>query len=314
MAAITLEDRDRRDINFHQPEVDDLFPEHFREQYPTLVTFIKKYYEYLERAAGRNRLDNIFYAKDAESTNEDFLDYLYYERLNGLGADKFDLPRLTLKLATQFARAKGTEVSIPAFFRYVFGVEAEAFYPKTQIFTVGESQIGPDSLRFIQDSYFWQILSIQIKSPLSTVQWNDLYKRYNHIAGFALFAETQFETVASNIEATSPISIADTLTEGALTLESIATETTTSAFGSSTGVDSDESIRFYTDRGIQFYQDSIGGLTSEQKGEYTSIADVLDANSPTFSWNNGDRFSDESLQTMDEDLFTHYDPNRIDSA
>jgi len=313
MTAITLEDRNRRDINFHQPEVDGLFPEHFREQYPTLVTFIKKYYEYLELAAGRNRLDNIFYAKDVESTNEDFLDYLYYERLNGLGADKFNLPRLTLKLAPQFSRAKGTEVSIPAFFRYVFGVEAEAFYPKTQIFTVGESQIGPNSLRFIQDSYFWQVLSIQIKSPLSTIQWNDIYKKYNHIAGFALFSETQFETVAENIEATSPISIADTLTEGALTLEATATEAS-SAFTSSTGVDSDETIRFYTDRDIQFYQDSIGGLTSTQKGEYTSIADVLDTNSPTFSSNDSDRFSDESLQTMDEDLYTHYDPNRIDSA
>lgn len=313
MAAITLEDRNRRDINFHQPEVDGLFPEHFQEQYPTLVTFIKKYYEYLELAAGRNRLDNIFYAKDAESTDEGFLDYLFYERFNGLGADKFDLPRLTLKLAPQFSRAKGTEVSIPAFFRYVFGVEAEAFYPKTQMFTVGESQIGPNSLRFIQDSYFWQVLSIQIKSPLSTIQWNDIYKRYNHVAGFALFAETRFETVAGNIEATSPISIADTLTEGALTLEATATETS-SAFTSSTGVDSAETIRFYTDRDIQFYQDSIGGLTSAQKGEYTSIADVLDTNSPTFSSNDSDRFSDESLQTMDEDLFTHYNSNRIDSA
>jgi len=313
MSAITLEDLNRRDINFYQPEVDGLFPEHFQEQYPTLVTFIKKYYEYLELAAGRNRLDNIFYAKDAESTDEGFLDYLFYERFNGLGADKFDLPRLTLKLAPQFSRAKGTEVSIPAFFRYVFGVEAEAFYPKTQMFTVGESEIGPNSLRFIQDSYFWQVLSIQIKSPLSTIQWNDIYKRYNHIAGFALFAETQFETVAGNIEATSPISIADTLTEGALTLEATATEAS-SAFTSSTGVDSDETIRFYTDRDIQFYQDSIGGLTSTQKGEYTSIVDVLDTNSPTFSSNDSDRFSDESLQTMDEDLYTYYDPNRIDSA
>jgi len=209
MATITLEDRDRKDINFYQPKVDDLFPEHFQEQYPTLVTFIKKYYDYLELAAGRNKLDNIFYVKDAESTNEGFLDYLFYERLNGLGADRFNLPRLTLKLAPQFSRAKGTEVAIPAFFRYIFGVEAEAFYPKTQIFTVGESEIGPNSLRFIQDSYFWQVLSIQIKSPLSTVQWNDIYKKYNHIAGFALFVETRFETVAGNIEATAPISIAE---------------------------------------------------------------------------------------------------------
>jgi hypothetical protein len=46
MAAVTLEDRNRRDINFNQAQVDTLLPEHFQEQYPTLVTFLKKYYGY----------------------------------------------------------------------------------------------------------------------------------------------------------------------------------------------------------------------------------------------------------------------------
>ncbi len=308
----TLTDYNRRDINFNQAQVETVLPEHFLEQYPTLVTFLKKFYEYLEIAAGRNRLDNIFYAKDAESTDDGFLDYLFYERFNGLGADKFDLPRLTLKLAPQFSRAKGTEVSIPAFFRYVFGVDVEAFYPKTQMFTVGESEIGADSLRFLQDSYFYQVLSIQIKSPLSTVQWRDLYKRYNHVAGFALFAETQFETVAGNISAIAPLSIADSAAEQ-ITLEDIGIQTAT-AFGSTTGVDSAASIRFYVDRGIQFYQDSIGGLTSAQKGEYTSIADILDTNSPRFSSNDSDLLSDSSLQTMDEAQFKHYNPFAADSA
>jgi hypothetical protein len=308
----TLTDYNRRDINFNQPQVETVLPEHFLEQYPTLVTFLKKFYEYLEVAAGRNRLDNIFYAKDAESTDEGFLDYLFYERFNGLGADKFGLPRITLKLAPQFSRAKGTEVSIPAFFRYIFGVDVEAFYPKTQMFTVGESEIGADSLRFLQDSYFYQVLSIQIKSPLSTVQWRDLYKRYNHTAGFALFAETQFETVAGNISAIAPLSIADSAAEQ-ITLEDIGTQAAT-AVGITTGVDSSDSIRFYVDRDIQFYQDSIGGLTSAQKGEYTSIADILDTNSPRFSSNDSDLLSDSSLQTMDEAQFTHYDPYRVDSA
>ena len=180
------------------------------------------------------------------------------------------------------------------------------------MFTVGESEIGADSLRFLQDSYFYQVLSIQIKSPLSTVQWRDLYKRYNHVAGFALFAETQFETVAGNISAIAPLSIADSAAEQ-ITLEDISSQAA-SAFGSTTGVDSATSTRFYADRGIQFYQDSIGGLTSAQKGEYTSIADILDTNSPRFSSNDSDLLSDSSLQTMDEAQFTHYDPYRTDSA
>ena len=86
----TLTDFNRRDINFNQPQVETLVPEHFLEQYPNLVTFLKKYYEYLELAAGRNRLDNIYYAKDFESTSEDFLPYLFAELVPALGADLVD--------------------------------------------------------------------------------------------------------------------------------------------------------------------------------------------------------------------------------
>ena len=244
----TLSDFNRRPVNFNQPQIETILPEHFAEQYPTFVAFIKKYYDYLELAAGRNRLDNIFYAKDFESTNEDFLPYLFYEILNNLGADLVDLPRLALKLGPQFLRVKGTEISIPSFFRYVYGVTADAFYPKTQMFIVGESEVGAESLRFIQDSFFYQILSIQIQSPLSATQWENVYKASNHPAGFALFAQTRFETVAGNIQATAPLAILDSAAD-AITLQDIGTATS-AAIGVTTGVDSDDTARFYVDRGI----------------------------------------------------------------
>lgn len=308
----TLTDFDRKDINFNQPQVETLVPEHFLEQYPNLVTFLKKYYEYLELAAGRNRLDNVYYAKDFESTNEDFLPYIFAELLPALGADLVDLPRLALKLGPQFLRVKGTEISVPTFFRYIYGVTADAFYPKTQIFTVGESEIGSESLRFIQDSFFYQILSIQIRSPLSANQWESIYKAINHPAGFALFAETRFETVAENIAATAPISRQDSAA-GTTTLQEIGTLAST-ALGATTGVDSDDTLRFYLDRDINLYTDSIGELTAVQKGEYTSIADILDANSPRFSSNDSDLFSDSSLQTFDEAIFSYNNPYGPDSA
>jgi len=308
----TLNDKNRRDINFHQPQVESVLPEHFLEQYPKLVTFLKEYYKYLALAAGRNRLDNIFYAKDAESTSEDFLDYLFYEVINGLGADKFTLPRLALKLAPQFTRAKGTEISVRSLFRFIFGVEADAFYPKTRIFTVGESEIGAESLRFLQDSYFYQILSIQVRSPLSVTQWLDIYKSLNHPAGFALFAQTRFETVAENISATAPISIADSAAS-AIVLSDIAT-ITPSSLEVTTGIDSDLDLRFYTDRGIDFYDDSINGITEVQRGEFVSLVDVLNTNSPRFSNLDSDRFSDSSIQTMDEDIFAYVYPYGPDSA
>ncbi|MGB0347151.1 MAG: hypothetical protein ACPGGA_06680 [Balneolaceae bacterium] len=310
--ASTLTDYNRRDANFIQPQVETIVPEHFKEQYPTLVTFIKKFYDYLEIAAGRNNLSNVFYVRDAESTSEDFLDYLFFESINGLGADFFKFPRLTLKFIPNFYPIKGTEISVPAFFRYIYGVDSEQFYPKTRIFNVGESPIGAESLRFIQDSNFYQILSIQIKSPLGITQWRDVYKRYNHPAGFALFAETLFEETATNSIMSAPLSIQDSAAT-AVTLEDF-NVSTTSAFGTTTGIDSSLTSRFYVDRGIQFYQDSIGELTSAQKGEYTSIVDVLSTNSPRFSSNDSDLFSDSSLQTMDEDIFEFYADSGLDSA
>ena len=310
--ASTLTDYNRRDPNFIQPQVETILPEHFKEQYPTLVTFVKKFYDYLEIAAGRNNLSNVFYVRDAESTSEDFLDYLFFESINGLGADFFKLPRLTLKFIPNFYPIKGTEISVPAFFRYIYGVDSEQFYPKTRIFNIGESPIGAESLRFIQDSNFYQILSIQIKSPLGITQWRDVYKRYNHPAGFALFAETLFEKTASNSIMNAPLSIQDSAAS-AVTLEET-NPAIASAFGTTTGIDSSLTSRFYVDRGIQFYQDSIGELTDEQKGEYTSIVDVLSTNSPRFSSNDSDLFSDSSLQTMDEDIYAFYPDSGLDSA
>ena len=310
--ASTLTDYNRRDPNFQQPQVETIVPEHFKEQHPTLVTFIKKFYEYLEVAAGRNNLSNVFYIRDVESTSEDFLDYLFFESINGLGADFFKFPRLTLKFIPNFYPIKGTEVSVPAFFRYIYGVDSEQFYPKTRIFNVGESPIGAESLRFIQDSNFYQILSIQIKSPLGINQWRDVYKKYNHPAGFALFAETLFEKTATNSIMSAPLSIQDSAA-GAVTLEEFGVASA-AAVGITTGVDSDAALRFYVDRGIQFYQDSIGELTTAQKGENTTIADVLKTNSGRFSSTDSDRFSDSSLQTMDEDIFMFRPISGLDSA
>jgi len=310
----TLKDFNRREINFQESKVETIVPEHFKEQYPTLLEFIKKYYEYLELAAGRNNLQNVFYIRDPESTSEDFLDYLFFESLNGVGADFFKLPRITLKLVSQFIPIKGTAVSVPAFFRYIYGVDAQQFYPKTQIFTVGESEIGAESLKFIQDSYFYQILSIQIKSPLGISQWRDVYKKYNHPAGFALFAETLFETTAGNSVLTTALSVPDSAANQLILADLTATAEIQAIGSSITGVDSDSVARFYVDRDISFYKDSIGDLSDAQKGEYTSIVDVLNTDAPRFSSSDSDRFSDASLQTMDEYIFAFYPDSVLDSA
>ena len=313
--AQSLTDKNRRDPNFNVPQVETVLPEHFKESYPTLVTFIKKFYEYLETAAGANVFHEIFYIRDAESTNENYLDYLFFESINGLGSGFFDFPRLSLKLIPNFYPVKGTEVSVTGFFRYIYGVEAETFYPKTQIFKLNESFIGAESLRFIQDSNFYQILSIQIKSPLGITRWRDIYKKYNHPAGFALFAETRFEGIANNSIVTAPISIQDSAAQE-LTIEDLNIATTT-AFTSITSIDDSARRRMNVGLGFNIYnekehyaeadlEDSAILNNTLYNGQYISIADILNPDSRRFSDSDDNteinyNMSDSSEITLDED-------------
>lgn len=198
---MSTRDINRKPVDFHTPVVEGVLPSHFLSQYPKFVALLKHFYaQTLEQThEDDGGVNNVFYAKDREAAPESYLDYLFHEAINGLGADKLIEPRLTLKLVPSYYPIKGTTTSVPAFFRYIYGVDASQFYPKTQIFTLGESELGSESLRFLTDSYFYQILSIQIKSPLGIADWRDIYKRFNHAAGFALFAETLFETTAGEL-------------------------------------------------------------------------------------------------------------------
>lgn len=200
---MAVTDINRKPLNFHRPVVEEVVPSHFLAQYPKFVSLLKKFYVHLAESGKNNNVDieNIFTVHDRESAPDAFLDYMFHETVNGLGADRFNEPRLTLKLVPSYYPIKGTTLSVTAFFRYIYGVTATQFYPKTRMFTLNESELGGESLRFLQDSHFYQILSIQIKSPLGISEWRDIYKRFNHAAGFALFAETLFEEKASNLSA-----------------------------------------------------------------------------------------------------------------
>ena len=79
------------------------------------------------------------------------------------------------------------------------------------MFIVGESEVGVESLKFIQDSYFYQIYSILIKSDLPISVWRDLYKKYIHPSGWELFSEVSLETLVTTLRlpANMPIAIPD---------------------------------------------------------------------------------------------------------
>ena len=348
----TLSDLNRLNVNLKESQVDTVVPEHFKEQYPQLVEFLKAYYEYMDGEGGiAHDLKNIFTSRDPESTSDEFLDLLFQERSPGFGPTQFPSPRFAYKQLPIIYKIKGTNLSIDQFFRYFFQQDVEQTLPRNQMFIVGESEIGAESVRFIQDSYFYQIFSILIKSGIPATQWLDYYKSYLHPAGFAIFTETAFEPVVSLFQTplTEIITDSDIAVSAATVL---ASEDAIAGVGltSVTAIDSDAQRRFAVSRGFNIYQtddqDSAILNNSLYNGQYISIADILDPNSRRFSDSDnredirynlsdslyggitmdedsgtfdtiglipGIRFS-STTETMDEGVFPFYNDSGLDSA
>ncbi len=320
----TITDFNRSNANMYQSQVDTVVPEHFKEQYPKLVSFLKAYYDYLDSdGQPTNDLKNIFYAKEAGSTSDKFLDLLFQERIPGIDKETFPAPRFAYQLLPGFYRTKGTSVAVEGFFRYFFQEDVTQIFPKDNTFIVGESRIGAESLRYIQDSFFYQIYSILIRSNIPRNLWFNYYNEYLHPAGFNIFSEVVFETIPENsqIPETMP-TITDLLsveTEDVVVASEASVETT--ALFNITGIDSDvismgdSGTRFYLDRGINFYQDSFGSI-GDSYDNYTSIADILNVNSPTLddsSTSGSIILMSDTIQTTDEDVFPFYFDSATDT-
>jgi len=346
----TLSDLNRLNVDLKESQVDTIVPEHFKEQYPKLVEFLKAYYEYIDGEDGiAHDLKNIFTARDPESTSEEFLNLLFQEKSPSFGVSKFPSPRFALKQLPILYKIKGTNVSIDSYFRYFFQQGVEKILPRNDMFIVGQSRIGAESLKFIQDSYFYQIFSILIKSSITATEWFDYYKTYLHPAGYAIFTETAFEPVVSmfGIPLTEIITDSDIAASVASIIVSDG-ETEFTSLTSVTAIDSDVQRRFAVSRGFDIYQtdaeDSDILNNSLYNGQYISIADLLDPNSRRFSDSDnsaeiaynpsnlsditldedsgtfdtigfipGIRFS-STTETMDEAIFPFYNDSGLDSA
>jgi len=346
----TLTDLNRLNVDLKESQVDTIVPEHFKEQYPKLVEFLKAYYEYIDGEDGiAHDLKNIFNARDPESTSQEFLELLFQEKSPDFGANKFPSPRFAYKQLPSLYKIKGTNVSIDSYFRYFFQQDVEKILPRNQTFIVGESRIGAESLKFIQDSYFYQIFSILIKSSIPATEWFDYYKTFLHPAGYAIFTQTAFEPVVDAFATPLTEVITDSdIAASSATIVASDDEAVTASLTSITAIDSDVQRRFAVSRGFDIYQtddeDSAILNNTFYNGQYVSIADLLNPDSRRFSdsddkveirfnmSDSGDITLDEdsgtfdtispipgirfssTTQTMDASAFPFYNDSGLDSA
>ena len=234
-------DKNRRDFNLIRPLVDEALPSYFAQEYGedsgSLIKLLDKYYQFLD-SSGVNSfggdIKSLYSVRDISETNSKGLDQLISEIGNGLTASSFfQQPRLMARLLGQFYRSKGTLVSAEGFFRGFFNEEVDIEYPKDQIFIVGESNIGFEDQKFIQDNAIFQVFSILVKSGLSVGDYINLYKKFVHPAGFHIAGELTTTTgVNAGLTAgttTDPLATDEDLTVGSsasLTVQSLPTAMT----------------------------------------------------------------------------------------
>lgn len=200
----------RLPTKFHQSLVSHILPEIFSQDYPKLVSFLETYYEY-EGDLGEQSFDSIirelFDIRDISSTSLEHLDYILYEIGDGLDHTQFAAnPRLMAKLVSALYRAKGTQISAEQFFKSFYNEAVEVVYPKYNLFVLNSSLIGPQYLHFIQDDKRYQIFSVVLKTGLSISDYEKLYKKFIHPAGWHLSADVVTQSnVDVNISAGEPV-------------------------------------------------------------------------------------------------------------
>ena len=191
----------RLNTRFHSNEVTQLLPEAMVEMYPKLVSFLEAYYEYAGEGnpgSFEHQIKTLFDIRDITSTTLETLDLILSEVGEGLKTTSFaQNPRLMVKLISDFYRAKGTQISVEQFFKSFFAEDVEISYPKNNVFILNDSKIGSESLKYITDNRRYQIFSINIKTGLSFSDYEALYRKFVHPAGFYLSADVVTQSEAS---------------------------------------------------------------------------------------------------------------------
>lgn len=301
-----VEDQNRRALNLNRSEIDNILPEHYSAEYPKLVSLLKSYYQFLDSDEDRGfvtKISEILSVRDISQTREENLDQLLTEIGDGLtAASFFKQPRLMIRLLSGFYRAKGTLVSAEGFFRGFFNEEATIEYPKKQMFIVNESEVGYESQKFIQDDKLYQVFSILVKVGISTADYEALYKKFVHPAGWHFAGEVS--TAGEVNLGISGLGLNPLESAGDPILASEVDLNVVSEFAQLTGlVDSaGKQIRI----SVGTLVDNYSSLTATQlNNQYGSIKELLSPNSFTFD-DSSDVDTSITLETMDNTIFTRY--------
>ena len=124
-------------------------PGFVRDEYPTFILFLEKYYEWLETTQQvSEELHNLKNSFDIDASNNFYLEQLRQDLLPYFPSEMVADKRLFLKLISAFYRTKGTQNSIKFLFKALYNENIDIYYPKDDILIASDGKwVLPLALR-----------------------------------------------------------------------------------------------------------------------------------------------------------------------
>ena len=121
-------------------------PEFVQSNYPTFVSFLEAYYEYLD-----NQSIDLFKTKDIDESLDEFITYFKSELANNFPVDSDkSRERFLLKHVKDQYLAKGSEASYKLLFRMLFGKEVYMDYPGKRMLRISDGRWKQDVSIFVK--------------------------------------------------------------------------------------------------------------------------------------------------------------------
>jgi hypothetical protein len=122
-------------------------PEFIRAEYPTFVSFVEAYYEFLD-----NNSVDLTEIRDIDTTLTDFIKYFKAELSHNypIVSTNYDTERFLLKHIKDQYLAKGSEASYKLLFRLLFGKDVYMDYPGRQMLRVSDGRWTQDLSLFVR--------------------------------------------------------------------------------------------------------------------------------------------------------------------
>jgi len=176
-----------------------LFPEYVRESGFEIVKFIKRYYEYLNSVGGPSaEINSMFDNHDIDEMSDKYLNAIQLQIAkavpNSVALDK----RRLYKVIYNYYKTRGSEESIHSFFRLFYNEFVSVFYPSSALFDSSSDKSVASDRFVLQDSYYWQKFSYEIRTTNDPSLWINEFIRFVHPAGLKLFVAIVLVMFSSN--------------------------------------------------------------------------------------------------------------------